>query len=262
MPPNERPKYEVIEMRTPCATCSQLQGEIRHTKGQDCIWCQGCGAFQYNRPKESHAQRQPVDVTVEAGSAVQHSGSDTQRPVRDKVVICDKAVRGTLDRDNLNYYPPDAPDGGMMDRSQHGPEKTPSWFPDSAEDPNTNPYLPEQFRHTEEELSAIEQQLRQEETPPFDPQSVEDTKAPEHPVTFELHEKPKKPVVTVRVEAEPAGRGIELILQRGGSWIPILCFNTDGTITRYRLSKDIAEIYGVKTSANGMIYMTSTGKAL
>lgn len=39
-----------MKMRKECAFCMNINGEIRTTNGQDCVFCL-CGKFQYNAPK-------------------------------------------------------------------------------------------------------------------------------------------------------------------------------------------------------------------
>jgi len=38
-------------MRAPCATCSATAGRTETRSGQDCVFCAGCGRWQYNRPR-------------------------------------------------------------------------------------------------------------------------------------------------------------------------------------------------------------------
>ena len=38
-------------MRAPCRRCESLDGEIRPTNGQDCVFCLGCGLHAYNAPR-------------------------------------------------------------------------------------------------------------------------------------------------------------------------------------------------------------------
>lgn len=37
-------------MRKPCALCGSSTGRIETRSGQDCVFCAGCGTWQYNAP--------------------------------------------------------------------------------------------------------------------------------------------------------------------------------------------------------------------
>lgn len=54
-------------MRTPCIACGHEWGSITHKNGQDCVYCGGCGKFQYNAPKtETGRAVRSVSTTQEA----------------------------------------------------------------------------------------------------------------------------------------------------------------------------------------------------
>jgi len=40
-----------ILMRSDCTTCSTSTGYVATKNGQDCVYCCGCGGWQYNRPR-------------------------------------------------------------------------------------------------------------------------------------------------------------------------------------------------------------------
>lgn len=39
------------QLRKPCANCSGRSARIETKNGQDCLYCTGCGRWQYNAPK-------------------------------------------------------------------------------------------------------------------------------------------------------------------------------------------------------------------
>lgn len=50
-------------LRKPCPRCSGLTGRIETRGGQDCVFCTGCGKFQYNAPK-TETGRKPRSVST------------------------------------------------------------------------------------------------------------------------------------------------------------------------------------------------------
>lgn len=42
---------DAILMRKHCLNCGNESGRIETKNGQDCVYCSGCGRFQYNAPK-------------------------------------------------------------------------------------------------------------------------------------------------------------------------------------------------------------------
>jgi 5-methylcytosine-specific restriction endonuclease McrA len=45
-------------MRAPCRFCGVLDGELRPTNGQNCVYCAGCGKLAYNAPKSETGEPQ------------------------------------------------------------------------------------------------------------------------------------------------------------------------------------------------------------
>jgi 5-methylcytosine-specific restriction endonuclease McrA len=52
-----------MQMRKACSACSEQEGRLETRNGQDCVFCVGCGAFQYNAPK-TETGRVPRTVTT------------------------------------------------------------------------------------------------------------------------------------------------------------------------------------------------------
>jgi hypothetical protein len=47
-----------ITLRKQCKRCEGLQGLIETKSGQDCVYCVGCGGYQYNAPKTETGRKQ------------------------------------------------------------------------------------------------------------------------------------------------------------------------------------------------------------
>lgn len=58
---------EALLMRNPCPRCDHRTGRIETRNGQDCVFCQQCGAFQYNAPKTETGRAERTVTTVHNG---------------------------------------------------------------------------------------------------------------------------------------------------------------------------------------------------
>jgi 5-methylcytosine-specific restriction endonuclease McrA len=47
---------ESITMRSPCQKCGSTEGSIEVRNGQRCVWCDHCGSWCYNAPREERQQ--------------------------------------------------------------------------------------------------------------------------------------------------------------------------------------------------------------
>lgn len=57
----------LIALRKPCVRCKCTEGRIETRSGQDCVYCVGCDAWQYNAPKtETGRKQRSVSTTHEA----------------------------------------------------------------------------------------------------------------------------------------------------------------------------------------------------
>jgi hypothetical protein len=52
---------EPHKLRKPCTKCGSADGQITTSGGQDCVYCIGCGKYQYNAPK-TETGRKPRTV--------------------------------------------------------------------------------------------------------------------------------------------------------------------------------------------------------
>jgi 5-methylcytosine-specific restriction endonuclease McrA len=56
-----------FKMRGECKRCGCTEGRIESRSGQDCVYCLGCGAFQYNAPKTETGRAVRSIATIHNG---------------------------------------------------------------------------------------------------------------------------------------------------------------------------------------------------
>lgn len=49
--PSAKPADGAFRLRKPCQACQGKWGRLARKTGQDTVWCQGCGKYQYNAPR-------------------------------------------------------------------------------------------------------------------------------------------------------------------------------------------------------------------
>jgi 5-methylcytosine-specific restriction endonuclease McrA len=47
-----------MEMRESCGSCGEINGHVVEKNGQDCVYCDGCGRWQYNAPKTETGKKE------------------------------------------------------------------------------------------------------------------------------------------------------------------------------------------------------------
>lgn len=56
----------MFRLRTPCAACKTSEGRVEPKNGQDCVYCNACGKFQYNAPRVETGREVRSTSTVHA----------------------------------------------------------------------------------------------------------------------------------------------------------------------------------------------------